>query len=272
MSAYEQRLDEFAEGKRLVRLSKPVRDRADAKCDACGSIQPRTLYGQKDEDSGRYYFVGDQCLKELVKRGAILRRFGRESGPAAYERERGLRAQELSDERTGDGADSKFPTPASQISDVTDRAVQKPESEGSVTFPVVLVLETSDHFEAFICNFTSVGALSSWGHTQEAKYEKVLSRVGEKGIILERVKQERTDALELCVSKAWNSASARHSGSKRSQLPANGADDEYRGQGLPQRILSTLQLLASNRIAQPSSPAEKNGVQNTDSTLVPNGH
>ena len=31
MPTYEKRLDEFAEGKRLVRLSKPVRDRADAK-------------------------------------------------------------------------------------------------------------------------------------------------------------------------------------------------------------------------------------------------
>lgn len=270
MPTYEQRLDEFAEGKRLVGLSKPVRDRADAKCDACGSIQPRTLYGQRDEDSGRYYFVGHNCLKELVKRGAILRRFGRESGPAAYARERDLRAQELSEERTRDGADSKLLTATSQKSDVTNNPLQMPESEGSVTLPVVLVIETSGHIEAFVCNFTSVGALCSWGYAQEARYEEVWGRVGEKGMILERVKQERTDALDLCVSKAWNSASALLSGSNRSQLAANGADDEHSCQSLPQKILSTLELLVANRTAKPSSPVEKNGVPNTDSTPVPN--
>ena len=270
MSNYKQRLDEFAEGKRLVRLSKPVRDRADAKCDACGSIQPRTLYGQKDEDSGRYYFVGENCLKELVRRGAILRRFGRESGPAAYERERELRAQELGDGRKREGA-GKLPTPSSQIFGVTDRALQKPESGGSDTFPVVFVLENSDHFEAFVCNFTSAGTLRSQGYGREARYEEVLSRVGEKGMILERVKQERTDALDLCLSMAWNSASARPSRSNRSQQPANGADDEHMGQGIPHRVLSTLELLVSNRIAPPASPVNKNGVPNIDSTPVPNG-
>ncbi len=271
MSNYEQRLDEFAEGKRLVRLSKPVRDRADAKCDACGSIQPRTLYGQKDEDTGRYYFVGDNCLKELVKRGAILRRFGRESGPAAYERERDLRAQEESDERTMEVADGKLPTPSLRIFGVTDHALQKPESGGSVTYPVVLVVETSDHFEAIACNFTSAGTLRSQGYGREDKYEDVWGGVGEKGMILERVKQERTDALELCLSKAWEGASARPSRSYQSQQPANGADDEHRGQDLPYRILSTLQTLVAKRIDFTSSPVEKNWVPDPDSTLVRNG-
>ena len=89
----EQRLSEFAEEKRLLRLPRPVRDRADACCDACGSTQPRILYGLKDPDSGRYYFVGNTCLKELVKRGAVLRRFGNESGRVAYEAEMGRRTQ-----------------------------------------------------------------------------------------------------------------------------------------------------------------------------------
>lgn len=90
-------------------------------------------------------------------------------------------------------------------------------------------------------------------------------------MILERVKLERTDALDLCVSKAWNSASALFSMSNGSQLRANIADDEHRGQDLPHRILSTLELLVANRIASPFSPVNMNGVPNTDSTLVPNG-
>ena len=90
---YEQKLSQFADGKSLLRLSRPVRDRADAVCDACGSSLPRILYALKDTDSERYYFVGDTCLKELVKRGAVVRRYGRESGPQAYEVEMELRAK-----------------------------------------------------------------------------------------------------------------------------------------------------------------------------------
>ncbi len=95
MTTYEQKLTLFIQGKRLLRLPRPVRDRADACCDACGSTQPRTLYPLKELESERHYFVGDTCLKELAKLGAIPRRYGRESGQAAYETEMLLRSQEL---------------------------------------------------------------------------------------------------------------------------------------------------------------------------------
>ena len=83
MLSYEQKLAAFTEGKSLIRLPRPIRDRADICCDACGSNHPRTLYALKDSESNRNYFVGNTCLKELVKLGVILRRFGRESGQAA---------------------------------------------------------------------------------------------------------------------------------------------------------------------------------------------
>ena len=95
MLTYEQRLAGFGHGKRLLRLSRPVRDRADAFCDACGSSQPRTLYTLKDLESERYYFVGQTCLTKLAKSGAVLRRYGRESGQQVYESEMELRTQEL---------------------------------------------------------------------------------------------------------------------------------------------------------------------------------
>ena len=95
MLRYEKRLAEFAHGKRLLRLPRPVRDRADAFCDACGSSQPRTLYTLKDLGSEGYYFVGDTCLTKLAKSGAVLRRYGQESGQKAYESEMELRTQEL---------------------------------------------------------------------------------------------------------------------------------------------------------------------------------
>ncbi len=100
MLSYEQKLATFTEGKSLIRLPRPIRDRADTCCDACGSNHPRTLYALKDSESNRHYFVGNTCLKELVKRGVILRRFGRDSGQAAYENEMKLRSSG-SEERRG---------------------------------------------------------------------------------------------------------------------------------------------------------------------------
>ncbi len=94
MLTYEQRLAEFAHGKRFLRLPRPVRGRADAFCDACGSSQPRTLYSLKDLESQRYYFVGDTCLTKLAKSGYVLKRYGREPGQKVYESEMALRTQE----------------------------------------------------------------------------------------------------------------------------------------------------------------------------------
>ena len=93
MTTYEQKLTEFAQGRRFLRLPRPVRDRADALCDACSSPRPRTLYALEDPDSKRHFFVGDTCLKELVKLGAILR-YGRHSGQAEFENEMRLRSVE----------------------------------------------------------------------------------------------------------------------------------------------------------------------------------
>ena len=58
MSTYEQRITQFAQGKRLQRLPRPVRDQADNSCDACGSLLPRILYAVKDLETQRYHFLG----------------------------------------------------------------------------------------------------------------------------------------------------------------------------------------------------------------------
>ena len=73
-SRYEERLRAFVEGKRLARLTRVVRDRPAAFCDACGSTLPRTLFGLKDVSTGRYFFVGQNCLSWLMGRGSVLAR------------------------------------------------------------------------------------------------------------------------------------------------------------------------------------------------------
>jgi hypothetical protein len=84
MSRYEERLDAFVRGRRFARMSRPVRNRADSWCDACGSVQARVLFGVQEEVSKAVYFVGEHCLQELAARGAIVRRFLRLSAEEAY--------------------------------------------------------------------------------------------------------------------------------------------------------------------------------------------
>jgi hypothetical protein len=84
MSRYEERLDAFVQGRRFARMSRPVRNRADSWCDACGSVQARVLFGVQEEASKAVYFVGEHCLQQLAERGAIVRRFLRLSAEEAY--------------------------------------------------------------------------------------------------------------------------------------------------------------------------------------------
>src|SRR5437667_12828046 len=88
---YEAALDQFARGKRLARLAKYVRARSDDRCDACGSTLPRLLFGLKDAQTERYYFVGQNCLSWLLEARLVARARFRQSSETAYEREMKLR-------------------------------------------------------------------------------------------------------------------------------------------------------------------------------------
>jgi len=43
MLSYEQKLATITEGRSLIRLPRPIRDKANICCDACGSNYPRTF-------------------------------------------------------------------------------------------------------------------------------------------------------------------------------------------------------------------------------------
>ncbi len=88
---YEAALGQFARGKRLARLAKYVRARSDDRCDACGSTLPRLLFGLKDAQTERCYFVGQNCLNWLLESGLIAHARFRQTSETAYEREMKLR-------------------------------------------------------------------------------------------------------------------------------------------------------------------------------------
>jgi len=249
MTTYEQKLTGFAQGKRLNRLSRPVRDRADAFCDACGSTQPRTLYPLKELDTGRHYFVGDSCLKELMKLGAIPRRYGRESGQVAYETEMQLRAQEPKETMSApvNGTAAALTTPDSKP------GVARPASPTDIwhLFPAVLIIETPEHYQGFVSLTSADGLDYGWGHANEPRYEETWRLAGE-GLLLEKVKAERPDARILCLTQAWEQARSHLEGRDLATPPANGAGGDHQALSAP--YLALLQLMTPTLVGSDHAP------------------
>ena len=255
MPSYEQKLTAFAKDKRLLRLARPIRDRADAYCDACGSTLPRTLYALKDLASERHYFVGETCLKELAKYGAILRRYGRASGKAAYETEMKLRGQGAEEQETTSRADSAE-LPATVLdSEPADSDVQVAHTKSErPLFPAILILEKQDHYQVVVSILSAQGIMYSSGYAREARYEEVWSRGGEGGLMLEKVKEERLDASSLCLSKAWQQAVSHLEGLDMVSPFSNENGGGRQESELPYALRSLLRLDAMGFSDNNSSP------------------
>ena len=272
MATYEQKLTLFVQGKRLLRLSRPVRDRADACCDACGSTQPRTLYALKELDSGRHYFVGDSCLKELVKLGAIRRRYARDSGQVAYETEMKLRAQESKDSMSAPAVNGK--AVALTVPDSKPlNGDARPASPTEVWhhFPAVMIIETPEHFLGFV-SLTSVdGTAQGWGYAKELRYEETWRLARDGGLLLEKVQAERPDARILCLTQAWEQARSRLEGQDLATPPPHGAASSA-------PFLALFHLMTPTSVGSDYNHASRKGepvasaIGNRSSQLYPNGH
>ncbi|MCZ6535509.1 MAG: hypothetical protein O6914_06005 [Chloroflexi bacterium] len=258
MATYEQKLTLFVQGKRLLRLSRPVRDRADACCDACGSTQPRTLYPLKELDSGRHYFVGDSCLKELVKLGAIPRRYSRESGQGAYETEMHLRAQESKDAKTASGVNDTAAAPTTPDSKpLAGDARSASPTEVWHLFPAVLIIEAPEHYQGFVYLTSVDGMAYGWGQAKEPRYEETWRLGGEGGLLLEKVKAERPDARILCLNQAWEQAHSHLEGRNLVVPPPNGGDRPGPSPSGP--LLALLQLMTPTSVSSDYTDAPRKG-------------
>lgn len=258
MANYEQKLNEFTQGKALLRLTRPVRDRADAFCDACGSTQPRTLYALKEVGSDRYHFVGDTCLKELAKRGAILKRFVGETGQAAYEKEMKRRAQEK------DGKTAATEAANMEISDTTHESKSSVPDTPSTPAPVdsafsvtALVIEAPEHYQTFVSLLSAKGTALGSGYAKEIRYEEVWQAREDGGLVLEKVKRERPDAVSLCVTRAWQIAHSQLEGSELQMLFAN--EGPRQAQMLPGPLLTLLGMVPKASIGTSLSLNLDNG-------------
>jgi hypothetical protein len=192
---YEERLWAFADGKRLGRLAKAVRDPEDGVCDACGSTLPRTLFGLRDTVSGRHYFVGQNCLAWLLETGLVARARYRQSAEVAYRREMEMR-------RNGAGASTDGPSP--RTGDQGDLPRRRDDLRHlRRTF---LILETESHYEALVR--LEDGRRRVSGRAQEPRWSQCWARHDGGVVLLERVPMARRKAVVICVLKAYRKARA----------------------------------------------------------------
>ncbi|MDP2660083.1 MAG: hypothetical protein Q8R28_05090 [Dehalococcoidia bacterium] len=190
---YEERLRAFAEGKRLGRLAKAVRDPEDGACDACGSTLPRTLFGLRDTVNDRHFFVGQNCLAWLLETGLVARTRYRQSAEVAYRREIELR-------RNGAVAsiDGPSPSPDDQ-GDLRERRADLRHLRR--TF---FILETETHYEALVR--LEGGRRRVSGRAQEPRWSQGWARHDGGVVLLERVPRARRNAVAICVLKAYRKA------------------------------------------------------------------
>jgi len=87
---YEERLWVFAQGKRLRRFRGMLRYPRSTYCDACGSTQPSHLYGLRDMENAKDYFVGSNCMARLSLMLVVERPFVRADIISAYVMARGV--------------------------------------------------------------------------------------------------------------------------------------------------------------------------------------
>ncbi len=192
---YEKQLRAFAEGKRLGRLAKAVRDPEDGVCDACGSTLPRTLFGLRDTVSDRHYFVGQNCLAWLLETGLVARARYRHSAEVAYRREMEIR-------RNGAGASTDEPSPGTgDQGDSPDRGADLRNLRRTI-----LIVETESHYEALVR--LEDGRRRVSGRAQEPRWGQGWARHDGGVVLLERVPRAKRNAVIICLLKAYRKARA----------------------------------------------------------------
>lgn len=211
MSGYEQKLDDFARSKTFRRLSQPIRDRADTFCDACGSNQPRILYGLKEKHSGRYFFIGANCLTELLKRCSVQRRYSKESARAAYDVEMERRAQDSSAISPPEGDTTSQVGVVETLSPPLANKVQDPTPDQWPLIPTIVIHEARDRYRVLVCLFSKHGTPYASGYVEGVLDDEISHRRLEGGVPLQRTNVINSPALAESISKAWNQAKAQMS-------------------------------------------------------------
>jgi len=210
------------------------------------------LYALKDSESNRHFFVGNTCLKELVKLGVILRRFGKESGQAAYENEMKLRTAGLEEQSDDPQAD---PAVRSNTQSDSDAITPVTIMEEPILLPSVLILESPSHYQAVVSFISSRGVTVGWGLAFEPRYTKTWRHGGERGLVIEEVNEESSNAHGICLTRAWEEAISHLDVSYRDS--ADRRENRRNGQGTKfwGPFLTLLRLDSAGAVSADFSPS-----------------
>jgi hypothetical protein len=212
---YEERLRAFAEGKRLGRLAKAVRDPEGGVCDACGSTLPRTLFGLRDTVSDRHYFVGQNCLGWLLETELVARARYRHSAEVAYRREMEMRRN---------GADPSTDGPSPDSGDQGDLPQRRFDLRNLRR--TILIVETESHYEALVR--LEDGGRRVSGRAREPRWGRGWAQHDGGVVLLERVPRAKRSAVVICLLKAYRKARAawRDGESRNGSGPDNKVHEE----------------------------------------------
>ncbi len=210
-NGYEERLEAFAQGKRLRRFRGMIRNPKDPYCDACGSVLPSFLWGLRDMASERDYFVGQSCLAAISRMHLIERPFVRASIKKAFERARG----EGTDEDEGEQVTDDVP-PNGNVEAI---AVQQLDATASGKSVDLRVYENDELVTVFVRMESACRQHQAWGVASAPRQPRLWRADGQ----LAPGTADHSDAtFATCLRRAQRMAAEELQAASAS----NGATDE----------------------------------------------
>jgi hypothetical protein len=215
---YQNKLDDFCRGRSFLKLRGGVRNSTGEFCEACGSGQPGTLFGIRELLTGLDHFVGYNCLRELIRRQAVLQGRAGETSELAFARAQ--KGKESSGNgRLGQGQEGKLAG--------NGNAVPRKPNEGEISSfpmlgegtrhalppdlpviatPTLVVWETEDTFRAAVQVLGQDGLAGVWGAAEQPKWRQLLTVRPDNGLLLTREERYDRAALARCVRLATQNA------------------------------------------------------------------
>jgi hypothetical protein len=216
--SYQDKLDDFSRGKSFAKLRGGVPNSRGEPCEACGSGQPGTLFGIRELLTGLDHFVGYNCLRELMRKKAVLQGRVRETTEEAFSR------AQKSKERSGNGpfgqtyqerqaSQSKTPLQP-EDGEATSRLRCPGEGTRSalpfdvpvIATPTLMLWETEDAFRAAVQVHGQNGLGTVWGAAEQSKWRQLLTLRRDNGFLLTKEEQYDHAALARCVRLATQNA------------------------------------------------------------------
>lgn len=216
--SYQDKLDNFSRGKSFVKLRDNVRNSTGEPCAACGSGQPGWLYGIRELLTGLDHFVGSNCLRELIRKKAVLQGRVRETTEEAFSR------AQKSKERSGNGQfdqtyGERQPSQSKTPLQPEDREAFSrlpgpgkgprsalPKDVPVIATPTLVVWETEDAFRVAVQVRGRNGMARVWGAAEQPKWRQLLTLQPDNGFLLTKEGQYDRAALARCVRLATQNA------------------------------------------------------------------